>query len=401
MAESSFPKIDRPLHVLHLPINIRWIMDNMIVGQKEVGIDVKKLLISPQGVDNWEQERIDYIPVRNPVNRLKGYPLYIKQTYQYFRYYFKLIKWADIVHWQYSQRCWHRYGIFKDIDFFLLRLLNKPVVAQFHGMDFLNNIKWSESNPWWMESFDSDRMDEFNILAETTQREFAEAGNFFAMGYGMLPSVEEKNKNRAFLMERSVDVSAIEPRVDYAKRERVVIVHGPSSPQKKGTKYVLQAIEEIKKIRDIEFKLLTDMTHEEVLDGMRGADIAIDQLLCGDYGVFSVEAMASGVAVVANVCPELQEAYPHDLPIMSATPLTIKDVLLYLIDDSEERTLRAKRGPEYAYKVHSIEATTPEILRVYKAVAQKKGQSKTVERIEYHLEKCKKIGWHGISDEEK
>lgn len=392
--------IDRPLHVLHLPITIRWIMEGMIQGQHELGIETQKMLLSQRGVDHPELERFDYIPVRNPELRLKGYPHYIKWAFRFFRRFFALIRWADIVHWQYSQRLWRRYGIFKDVDFFLLKLLNKPVIAQFHGMDFLNNPEWAKSNPWWLESFDPEQMEEFNELAETTQREFAAAGIHFAMGYGMYPSVEPHNRPTSYILERTVDVGVIPAREDYSPREKVLIVHGPSTPQKKGTKYVLEAIEEIEKIRDIEFKLLVDMDHEEVLEQMRGADIAIDQLLCGDYGVFSVEAMASGAAVVANICDELQEAYPDDLPIASANPLTIKDVLLRLIDDEEERVARGKAGPGYAYKVHSIEETAPEVLRVYRKVALAKGQMKTVERIDYHLALCEEKGWKGITHDD-
>lgn len=388
-------KSERPLRVLHMPVSIRWIMDATIKGQTELGIETEKFLISSRGIDNTKGERFYYTPRRDPNGSLK---VYFKAVFDYFKQYWKLLKWADVVHWQYCNRLWSNGGILKNLDFLLPKLLNKPVIAQFHGMDFLNNREWAKISPWWLESFDPAQMEGFTQLAETTQKEFSEAGIHFAMGFGMYPSVAENNRATSHILERAVDVSAIKPRKDYSDHERVLIVHGPSAPQKKGTKYVLDAIKEIEKIRDIDFKLLVDMEHDEVLESMRGADIAIDQLLCGDYGVFSVESMASGAAVVANICEELQQAYPEDLPIASANPLTIKDTLLRLIDDREERVARGKAGPGYAYRVHSIQETAPEILRIYRKVALAKGKTATVKRIDYHLNICKKKGWKGISD---
>lgn len=385
------------LHVLHLPITIRWIMEAMIDGQHELGIETKKFLVSKRGVDNPEDETFHYLIPRNPKLPFKGYPVYLKQVLRHFRAYFRLLRWADVVHWQYSQRAWLNYGLFKNLDFWLLKALRKPVIGHFHGMDFLNNEEWAKYNPWWLESFDPPQMAEFNELAETTQRDFSKAGFHFATGFGMFPSVKKQNLDNASVMERTVDLSLIPKREDFTPNKVLRIVHGPSTPQKKGTPYVLKAIEEIKKERDIEFELLVNMTRDDVLKAMRTADIAIDQMLCGDYGVFSVEAMASGAAVVCNVCDELIDSYPEDLPIASANPLNLKEVLLRLIDDAEERIGRAKAGRDYAYKVHSIEETAPEILRVYRKAALNKGRRDVVEKIDHHLRIADEKGWKGIS----
>lgn len=387
----------RPLRVLHLPLTIRWIMDATIKGQHEIGVETERMLISSIGVNDNDEVNFYFRPQRDLKNKMKGYPAYITGLLRYFGHYFKLLIWCDVVHWQYSMRLWEKDDLFKNLDFTLIKLLRKPSIVQFHGMDFRNNLKWSTSNPWWSESFSTEEMSLFTERAATTQKEFAAAGIQFGLSFGMMPSVESKYMKSAHIMERAIDIAQLEKRADYSEREKVVIVHGPSFPQRKGTQYILEAMEEIKKVRNVEFKLLVDMDHDELLREVCGADIAIDQLICGDYGVFAVEAMASGAAVVANICDELLLAYPSALPIANANPLTIKEVILRLIDCPEERVARGKAGPSYAYKVHSIEETAPEILRVYRKVAIAKGKKATVKRIDYHLALCEEKGWKGIS----
>lgn len=390
-------KNPRPLRVLHLPVNIRWVLDAIVKGQNELGIETKRWYISKMGVDNVIPKEIHLVRPRKPEKRFGDYPRYIIHLITHFGSLFWHLIWADVVHWQFCNRAWLDHGRFKDIDFKMIKALDKTFVSHFHGTDFRNNDFWMQFNPWWYESADEETMAKYNELAERTQNNFGEAGAHFAMSYGIFTSVKKKYLKSSSILDRSVDVTSIPPRDSYEIRDKVVITHAPSNPQKKGTEHVKRIVAEIMEIRDVEFRLIVDMTRDEVLEALRGADIAIDQIISGNYGIFSVEAMASGAAVVSDIADCLMQSYPEGMPVVSANPDNLKEVLLELIDNPEKRIEIAKRGREYAYRVHSIEETIPEVLRVYRKAALAKGKHKVVEKIDYHLKLAEDKGWKGIS----
>ena len=373
----------RPLRVLHLPTNIRWIMDVIIEGQNEIGIETQKFILCGKSF---------YAPLRDPNGRYRGWPEFVKQLMRFMKKYVSALLWADVVHWQYCTRFWPKESALRKLDFLMLKLLRKPAIAQFHGMDFRRNYDWAIENPLWLEAFSESEMEYFENVAYVTQRDFSEAGLLLAMGYGMLPSVLPENLDRAVLLERSVDIANLSPAFNRAS-ETVVIMHGPSLPQSKGTKYVESAIEEIEKLRKIKFVLLKDMDHDEVVEKLGEADIVIDQLLNGDYGLASIEALARGSAVVTYIADSLKSAYPSSLPIVSATPDTLVDVLLDLIDNPEKRNEIAKQGYAYAYGVHSLESTIPEVLRAYRQAAVERRRYLVVKKIDAALARCRRYKW--------
>jgi glycosyltransferase involved in cell wall biosynthesis len=87
------------------------------------------------------------------------------------------------------------------------------------------------------------------------------------------------------------------------------------------------------------------------------ADIVIDQLLLGSYGVAACEAMAAGRAVIGNVDDHVREvvrqASGFELPIIQATPDDLEQVLARLACDPSELSEAARRGPSFVGAVHS------------------------------------------------
>lgn len=132
--------------------------------------------------------------------------------------------------------------------------------------------------------------------------------------------------------------------------KRPVIVHAPSARKIKGTEYVLRALKEID--LDYELILVEDKTQVEAFELYSKADIIIDQLLIGTYGVFAIEAMAMGKPVVTHITEEMRKSFPEELPIVEADVFSIKQVLERLIKDASLRYELGIRGREYACKYH-------------------------------------------------
>jgi glycosyltransferase involved in cell wall biosynthesis len=72
------------------------------------------------------------------------------------------------------------------------------------------------------------------------------------------------------------------------------VLHAPSSRARKGTEHVIAACEQL----DCELEIVEGLDHREAFERYRNADVVVDQLNAGWYGVFAIEAMALGKPVV-------------------------------------------------------------------------------------------------------
>lgn len=140
------------------------------------------------------------------------------------------------------------------------------------------------------------------------------------------------------------------------RKLRPVVAHAPSKRSFKGTKYVLKALEELKK-EGYEFtiRLIENVPNEKAVELYSDADIMIDQLLCPGSGKLATEALASGTVVMANMSYNIYpQQNPADCPIVDVNPFTIKEELASLINDYERRSELAARSRAYVDKYLDI-----------------------------------------------
>ena len=76
------------------------------------------------------------------------------------------------------------------------------------------------------------------------------------------------------------------------------------------------------------------MTRAEALEIMQKADIFIDQLILGSYGMSSIEAMSFGKPVMTYIMPKVFEAgLPNECPIVNTNPTNLEGNLIALITE--------------------------------------------------------------------
>ena len=95
------------------------------------------------------------------------------------------------------------------------------------------------------------------------------------------------------------------------------------------------------------------------------ADIIIDQVSVGSYGVFAIEAMALGKPVITYISDEMKKTFPTSLPIISAGFEDMKDAIERLIDDFELRKKLGKAGREYVERYHDTYKVTKYLKDIY------------------------------------
>jgi glycosyltransferase involved in cell wall biosynthesis len=161
-----------------------------------------------------------------------------------------------------------------------------------------------------------------------------------------------------------IDLSAIEP-VPPRADGPVRVAHAALSRRRKGTELVVAACEEL----GLELDVIENVRHDEVGPRLARADIVVDQLNSGWYGLFAIEAMAYGKPVVGYIHDEAATrtaaAFGVDLPIVRTTKETLAADLRPLLESAEERRARGAAGRSYVERVHDADKMADRLIDIY------------------------------------
>jgi len=175
----------------------------------------------------------------------------------------------------------------------------------------------------------------------------------------------------SILLPQVVDFDLVEsvriPRVTHDWSRPFRIVHAPSDRAIKGTRYIEAAVEALRHDGiEVELELLERLNHAEVLRRAQTADLAIDQVLAGSYGIFAAEMMALGIPVVAYIRSDLKSCYPAPPPVLNANPANLVDVLRAAMLEPDQRAKLARDGFDYARQVHHPDVIAKRTLAYYR-----------------------------------
>ena len=143
-------------------------------------------------------------------------------------------------------------------------------------------------------------------------------------------------------------ISSNGPLAPNGSHSPLIFLHCPSNRSLKGTEHIIQAAEELQSEGyELSLIILEKMPHECVLEAMKRADVVIDQLLIGWYGMVAIEAWALGKPVICYIRPDLP-----DVPACPADPSTIKDAMREMLKYPKTREMWAQKGYKYVRRVH-------------------------------------------------
>jgi glycosyltransferase involved in cell wall biosynthesis len=163
----------------------------------------------------------------------------------------------------------------------------------------------------------------------------------------------------------AIDLTHFQPHYPSLQKDRPLILHAPTNPDFKGTFYIEKTIERLKEEYNFEYQRIEKMNHEEVIKLYTDADIIIDQVLCGSYGLLSVESMALGKPVLTFIRPDLISSFPPELPIVNANPDNLYEQTKKLLDNPELRREFGVKGRRYAENYHSHDRVADQLLTIY------------------------------------
>ena len=151
------------------------------------------------------------------------------------------------------------------------------------------------------------------------------------------------------------------------------VAHAPSKRAVKGTQAVLDAVESLRKRgAPIELDLIEGVPNREARKRYAAADVVVDQLRVGWYGMFAIESMALAKPVVVYLdeqgAADTEEAFGLELPLVRADEQSVEDVLAGLVEVRAELPELGRRSRGYVERIHAHTAVAQRVLEIYERV---------------------------------
>jgi glycosyltransferase involved in cell wall biosynthesis len=347
------------MKVLHLPSNMASQMRVTVHVLREMGIEARGLT-GPSSVQN--SAGLEILPRAEHGGFFQRKLCGLRRAATVMN----AISSADVIHWHGET------ALPMAADLRMAAALGRTCFVEFWGSDIRDpEIEFSD-NPHFTRAWKSDDYEckpaESRAHSHRVQNRFAAAGAQLlnvspGMAQYLVPGLftrRHETAQRVLLEEYPVSIPS-------AYNSRPLVVHAPSAPGAKGTRFILAALEKLRAECDFDFKLIHGMTPLEAREWMSRCDLFVDQLIYGEYGVAAVEAMALGKPVVCYIKPSLRPHYPAEFPVINADPETIEEVLREWISDGPRRRAVGEASRARAEERHDARKIVARIAEYYQA----------------------------------
>jgi glycosyltransferase involved in cell wall biosynthesis len=323
----------RPLRVLHAPINVSGGPGAISAGLRRLGCESTLLVFNERPFVRGYDVNLRLVQGRGLAGLARNLPRQLRVTAWALRRF-------DVLHLHFGQTLLPR-----ALDARLARRLGRGVVFHFWGSDIRDRPP--QAVPYLRHA-------DAAIVGSFLTRRRAPHGPW--PEYAVVPP--------------AIDLRDWQP-VPPQPGERIRIVHAPSRRAGKGTDAVLEAVEALRREgAPVELDLIEGVPHAEARERYAAADIVIDQVRLGWYGLTSIEAMALGKPVICHLEPdaaaETEAAFGHALPHVRADAAGLEATLRELVRDPERLPALGRASRAYAEAVHDAERVAERVLAVYR-----------------------------------
>jgi len=256
--------------------------------------------------------------------------------------------------------------IFQDVH--ILRALGCKVIMHFRGTEARLQSVFERNNAFaW--SGDEDPFPGGDTLRKNILKR---ADGLFYKLLVTDPELQSYVEN-SMVLQRAIDFKKIDVILGEHKSspqkssdKKIRIAHAPSRRALKGTKIVLDVIQKlIDQGMDIELDVIEQVTNIEALNRMAQADLVIDQMRIGWYGVLAVEAMALGKPTIAYIRNDLVDKLEPDCPIIKSNPDSFMDDLSALLRDKKKLAAIGVKSRKFAKRYHCSKVVAKKATEIY------------------------------------
>jgi glycosyltransferase involved in cell wall biosynthesis len=307
----------RALRVVHCPVNTAGVPWANVQALRRRGVDARLVVFNRYPLHPEADESLD-LPRGFLRRQLRQWPAFLR-----------LLPRADVFHFYFGLTL-----VPKSLQFPILRATGRKSVFHFLGTDIRGKSPQE--------------------LAYGRRAGAQVVGSYAAARW--VPDAE--------VIPPGIDLSAYRP-VPPSDHARPVVLHAPSSRRRKGTEHVVAAAQGL----DAELRIVEGLHHDEARRRYEEADVVVDQLNSGWYGLLAIEAMALGKPVVGRIDQEAarrtEEAFGVPVPIVPATKETLPEVLRHLVADPAERRRLGEESRAYVERLHDLERVADRLLDLY------------------------------------
>jgi glycosyltransferase involved in cell wall biosynthesis len=306
-----------PPRVVHCPVNIAGVPWANVQSLRRKGVDAK-LVVFERGRLHPEADVA--------LDRPQGF---LGRQWVQWKAFARLLPKTDLFHFYFGLTL-----VPKSLQFPILRAAGKKSVYHYLGSDIRGKTR--------------------EQLAYGKRAGAEIVGSYDAIRW--VPEAE--------VIPPGIDLSGFTPHPP-SDRERPLVVHAPSNRGKKGTEHVVAACAEL----PVDLEIVEGLHHDEAKRRYEAADIIVDQLNAGWYGLFAIESMALGKPVVTYLHDEAvrrtEEAFGIEVPVVSASADTLVKRLRPLVDSAEKRRRIGAASRAYVEHVHDVDKLADRLLSVY------------------------------------
>lgn len=273
--------------------------------------------------------------------------------------FFYCLKKYDVFHFHFGQTLLPYF-----IDLPILKFFKKKIYMQYWGYDCMQTdlarkytlIPEEELNRIKDSISDEKKRKNLKVFDKY-------ANKTIVGGYSLLPYTKESAVIPQAYEVKKVQYIGCKPHEGATR-----IVHAPTSRIIKGTEFIVKAIDSLKKAGyNIDLIMVEKKSNEEALEIYKKADIVVDEVMQGPYGMLAIECMAMGKPVLCRVDQAFKDYYDKlDLPIVNTDPTTVEKNLKDLLDHPEKREVIGKAGRRYVEQVHDDQKIAQELIDLYK-----------------------------------
>jgi len=247
-----------------------------------------------------------------------------------------------------------KYGDTLAADLPTLRAAGKPVAILLHGSEIRRPDAHAEKYPY--SPFRDRRWELGRVLQDQSVRLGRIVAAFDGPKFVSTPDLLDDVPDAVWLpvvVDPDVWVSTF----PLLERERPIVLHVPSASRMKGSELIDPTMDKLAAEGLVEYRRLSGIEPDAMPSLVAEADIVLDQFALGSFGVAAVQSLSAGRVTVGHVMPHVRARVGVELPIVEATPDTLRAVLLDLLDNREAARATAAAGRRYAMAVHDGRAS--------------------------------------------
>ena len=342
------------MRVLHAPAEIAGQASVLASGLREIGVEAHSLAYNP-GFPQYEPDEARLYDALPPLPRYGGYLESLARH---------LGRW-DVYHFHFGRTLVPPHNL----DLPLYHALGKRVVFHYHGCDVRNRFHM------WAHHARAACTECSPFCNPPRQRRIlASAGRWADRELVSTPDLLE-SATRAIHFPVAADLSRYDVRPPQGAPR--LVLHAPTNRLIKGTRHVERAYEAVRaRFPGVEFAVVERLPWTELRDSMLQADVVVDQLFMGWYGMVAVEAMAMGKPVLCFIRPDF-EARLRDCPIVRCTTVDLHERLAELLADPARARALGEAGRAWVEREHSHTRLARRLLALYESIPEGRGEMRS------------------------